>query len=184
EAELQIDQAEPFRIESILVLPATCDAKNGELEIKMQGNQLDILYKLNGELQFESVFRNLSAGEYMLQITGGSSCSIDTAINITKARCSVFAPNAFSPDHDGFNDDFRLFTGDQTEVQINTYQIFDRWGNSIYRALNFPLQSQSKWWDGTFQGRPVANGTYLYQIEISDADNSKEVLQGTISVVR
>lgn len=68
----------------------------------------------------------------------------------------VFIPNAFSPNGDGLNDYFKPVT-----AGLNSYifQIYDRWGQLVYED-----SPESKGWDGTFRGKPIEEGVYVYRL--------------------
>ena len=66
-------------------------------------------------------------------------------------------PTAFSPNGDGLND---YFTPDTNgNITIDYFQIYNRWGEKVYEH-----SSLSKGWDGTFLGKPAANGLYTYTL--------------------
>jgi len=75
-------------------------------------------------------------------------------------------PNAFTPDGDGINDIF----GEGAELTI-----FNRWGQKIYEG--------TQGWDGTFNGRKVSPGTYYYLRNMYDADNNKNTVKGSVTVI-
>jgi gliding motility-associated-like protein len=69
-------------------------------------------------------------------------------------------PTAYSPNGDGLND---YFTPDTDgNITIDYFQIYNRWGEKVYEH-----SSLSKGWDGTFLGKPAANGLYTYTLRFS-----------------
>lgn len=59
-------------------------------------------------------------------------------------------------------------------------QIFDRWGEMVYRAnAGEPIS-----WDGTFRGKKTQTGVYVYVIEYKNADGESRTIKGDITVVR
>jgi len=59
-------------------------------------------------------------------------------------------------------------------------QIYNRWGEQI-----FETSGSNNGWDGTFKGKPVEHGTYIYRIAYRDFQTKKTmVVQGTVMVVR
>jgi gliding motility-associated-like protein len=73
----------------------------------------------------------------------------------------VYAPTAFSPNGDGINDYFILFTG-QGISEIQQLEIFDRWGNQVYRQHNLLPNDETAGWDGNFNGKPMDQGVFVY----------------------
>lgn len=86
----------------------------------------------------------------------------------------LYIPNAFTPNGDGINDAF----GVKGEGLRNfTMRIFDRWGEIIFESDN-PLHQ----WDGSYKGRPVQEGTYVYQV--SSEALGRQSRTGAVTVVR
>jgi len=86
-------------------------------------------------------------------------------------------PTAFSPNGDNKNEVFRFVVG--YDIKSFTFRIFDRWGNSIVNT------SEPKFvWDGTYKGKNVEGGVYVYTVEVNYFDRTTEVLSGNITVVR
>jgi gliding motility-associated-like protein len=57
--------------------------------------------------------------------------------------------------------------------------VFDRWGECVYETFvpNFR-------WDGTFNGKELPIGAYVYYIEAFDLGNHAITLQGNLSLLR
>jgi len=47
-----------------------------------------------------------------------------------------YVPNAFSPNGDGLNDDFRVYFGDDTELLSFELFVFDRWGDMLFTTTD------------------------------------------------
>jgi len=79
---------------------------------------------------------------------------------------NVFAPNIFTPDGDGYNDDWRVFI---TGIEIYDFHltIYNRWGELVFESFD-PEAS----WDGTYGngGSTVLSGTYVWAIETKDIE--------------
>lgn len=109
---------------------------------------------------------------------------------VTEPR-SIYIPNAFSPNGDGNNDRFMIFSqGDVKEVEV--LRIFDRWGDLVFVNENFPPNVASEGWDGLLNGRPIVNGmraghnanVFVYMIKVLFKDGHKEVYEGDIHLIR
>jgi len=68
----------------------------------------------------------------------------------------VYIPNVFTPNGDGVND---FFTIRATEGAVDL-TIFNRWGEEVYFDKNYQGD-----WDGTYQGKPLAEGVYAYRVD-------------------
>jgi large repetitive protein len=122
---------------------------------------------------------SLAAGKYYVQITDSLGCKIsDTAyINATNC-CTIFMPNAFSPNADNKNDVYFPIVGGSIE---NMYlQIFDRWGNMVFTTID-----PATGWDGKYKNQPMDMDTYFYIIRyVCSVDKRNEVKSGDILLVR
>lgn len=85
-------------------------------------------------------------------------------------------PNAFSPNGDGVNDYFTAGTVFLKELKI---EIYDRWGNQVYRSDNPNFR-----WDGSLAGEALPEGVYVYHITGSDAQGVEIARSGSITLVR
>jgi gliding motility-associated-like protein len=91
-----------------------------------------------------------------------------------------YAPNAFTPNGDGLNDEFLpLCVG----ANIETFEmyIYDRWGDQIFHTTNI-LEG----WDGRANGGKdiVQEDVYVWKINVRDTQSVKHNYVGHISVVQ
>jgi|GEM_PF-2294838 len=98
---------------------------------------------------------------YVVEIDNNSGCSASDTIRFLVTRGEnnpTLIPNAFSPNFDGLNDIFlpHLYSFEELVVM----SIYNRWGEKIYEGADG--------WDGTYRGKPVPMGSYLYKIEIKE----------------
>lgn len=89
---------------------------------------------------------------------------------------SLGVPNAFSPNGDNINDEFRIADGIYANFQMS---IYSRWGTPVFSTTD-PLEG----WDGTFEGEPVKAGTYLFRISFENADNLPITRTGSFVLIR
>ncbi len=84
---------------------------------------------------------------------------VDTSIsNIAEAYQDprLYIPNAFNPN--GINKIFKP-VGVFVNIQNYDFTIYDRWGQLIFETTD-----DTQGWDGTFHGRKVEEGVYIYRI--------------------
>jgi len=116
-----------------------------------------------------------STTEYIVTVIDSNGCSAtDTVLIRVEINCGeVFVPDAFSPNGDGNNDEFRIF-GNCIKTII--LKIYDRWGNIIFETDD-PTVS----WKGDYKGKELNAGTYTYFY--SGTLITGEVIQGKGVVV-
>ncbi|MFZ6052605.1 T9SS type B sorting domain-containing protein [Halocola ammonii] len=92
-----------------------------------------------------------------------------------------FIPNAFTPDGDGVNE---VFKPHSPEMEDYTFEVFDRWGSSI-----FSNGSANHGWDGRDNNGNFAEcGVYIWKLYYEDeSEDGKPVLRtlsGTVNLLR
>lgn len=84
-------------------------------------------------------------------------------------------PNAFTPNGDGINDFFEIIGIEQ--YPGNSITIVNRWGNKVYEAKNYGIETNPVFWDGnansgsTFLGNELPTGTYYYILDLGNGQN-------------
>jgi gliding motility-associated-like protein len=93
--------------------------------------------------------------------------------------CSrIFIPNAFTPGGTpGRNDLFGISNPFAVSGFIS-FEVFDRWGGRVFNAEN-----AFKTWDGTFQGKPVNPGVFLYRLRYN-CKGEEKVKTGSLTLIR
>lgn len=121
---------------------------------------------------------------YTLQVTSVDGClaSDSLTVHVIKDR-NIYAPNVFSPDNDGLNDYFNLYT-DKGARQIRFMRIYSRWGELIFEKYNFQPNELSNGWDGLFEGRLMPPGVFVWTAEIEYFDDEVVRAQGDVTIVR
>ena len=96
---------------------------------------------------------------------------------------SLFIPNAFTPNGDGYNDYFEIKGLDEyTRPQL---EIFNRWGNLVYQSNNYG--SSTGFWNGVANrgirvgDGQVPSGTYFYYLNLGTGNGK---LSGFIYIDR
>lgn len=122
--------------------------------------------------------------QFFLSVEDINGCQAmdNITIFLNKER-NVYVPNAFSPNGDGDNDVFHIFADDSV-VKINSFIVFNRWGESVFEVYNsFPNNPQ--WgWDGMYRGKPVNAAVYVWVAEIEFLNGDVEVFKGDVIIMR
>ena len=104
--------------------------------------------------------------------------------NSNFSQLCILIPNAFSPNNDGVNDDFRIFAKNGLNPTIKLYQIHNRWGELVYEANNFMVDSDIYWWDGKFKGKKPGIGVYVYYFIVLFENGEQKEFEGSITLIR
>lgn len=94
---------------------------------------------------------------------------------ISVGASSLKCPNAFSPNGDGINDEWKVSYSGIISFECS---IFDRYG---HKMISFSDPSQG--WDGKHNGKNVPSGAYYYVIKARGADGKDYKLSGDINIV-
>ncbi len=121
---------------------------------------------------------------YQLDLISANGCLLTDSIRIIlRASQDVYIPNIFSPNADGINDVFEIFTEDEA-AQVRSMQIYDRWGSMVFEAEGFRPNETVIGWDGMFKAQLSPVGVYSYSIEIEFSDASAERYTGDLTLIR
>ena len=127
--------------------------------------------------------RPLFSGEYFLEVTSEDGCTDSDSIFITVEKFRrFFAPTAFSPNYDGFNDFFTLFGGPEV-AQIKSLMIFNRWGAVVFDGRELSSSDATEGWNGEFNGKILNNGVFIWLAEIEFIDGLVESFSGDVTIV-
>jgi len=91
-----------------------------------------------------------------------------TAAQAEDEVTTLFIPEGFSPNGDGVNDRFVL-RNVPTDVTVRL-DVYNRWGNRVYHQDNYQndWDGRANQGGGVATGQTLPDGTYFYQIQLSD----------------
>ena len=89
----------------------------------------------------------------------------------------IYVPDIFTPNGDGKNDIFYITFKDY-HPEIIEAAIFDRWGEKMAEWHNVPNID----WDGTFKGKRVNPGVFVYYIKYKNRKGELVILKGDVTV--
>ena len=117
---------------------------------------------------------------YTIRATDEFGCSTEAIfqVEVTKDE-AVYIPNAFSPNEDGVNDQFRLFTGLGVEAILD-FSIYDRWGNLLFYE---PTCAGDCTWDGRLNGRVLGQDVYVFMARLRYLDGEVVPLSGEVNLM-
>ena len=100
-------------------------------------------------------------------------------VNVVDNPCQsdqLFVPTAFTPNGDGKNDVWKVRTKGEVQIYV---AIYNRWGEKVYDSYDI-----NKGWDGTYQGKNAAAGSYAYYLTIICENNHQYFKKGNITLIR
>ena len=121
----------------------------------------------------DPTFEVNAPGLYTLHARSGD-CVLSDSIQIDEIEyncaCTFYAPNAFSPNADGWNDQYLPVT--PCKLTFFELQIYGRWGQLIYRS-----QVENQGWDGVNDYEYYPAGQYIYVLKYQFSYQEKVHLQ-------
>ena len=88
----------------------------------------------------------------------------------------VFFPNMFSPNGNGVDDEFKVYSNVVKSMRL---MIFNQWGQKVFETSDVAAG-----WDGTYQGKPQPVGVYVYVATLRLNDNTTITKKGTLNLIR
>lgn len=131
--------------------------------------------------QFAPEYLYPQVGTYTVQlvVTDQYGCqdTLDRMITV-REELTIFIPNAFSPNGDGLNDEFKPIGTEISEEGYSLY-IYNRWGEMVFSTTNL-----HQGWDGTFKGRKAEVGSaFTYVLRYQNFEGRPFVRGGVVYVV-
>ncbi len=129
------------------------------------------------------IIQSTESAWFYLDLIDEAFCSATDSIFIDiRPNRQVFIPSAFTPDFDGVNDYF--YVQGKWDAMVKKMLVADRWGNILFKKNNAPINEEWNGWDGTYRGKGVESGVYIWYVEIEFLDGVVESYSGDVSVVR
>ena len=121
---------------------------------------------------------------YELLIMDESGCEAidEVLISVDKPR-NVYIPNVFSPNGDGINDAFLVYTSKEVDL-IVTLKVFDRWGELVFEGNDFPPNDIREGWTGNFKEESMNPGVFVYVAVVRFLDGTEIQYQGDVTLLR
>jgi gliding motility-associated-like protein len=114
---------------------------------------------------------------YTVTYTDAFGCTASDTVTVEVIEAySIYIPSAFSPNNDGTND--VLFVRG-AGIKTLTFMVFDRFGEKVFEST-----SVNDGWDGTFRGKDMNTGIYVWYVTAVFFNATTETLKGDVSLVR
>jgi gliding motility-associated-like protein len=96
--------------------------------------------------------------------------------SILESENSFYIPNTFTPNNDGLNDFFLVYSA---QVRSFKLEIFNRSGIKLFESVD-----QQNGWDGFYKGQPCSIATYVYIVELQITDGAVVKKIGHVNLIR
>ncbi len=116
---------------------------------------------------------------YTMTVTDASGCVSADNMQVTVLPYCLKIMDAFTPNGDGQNDRWIVTNNGGNCVEKVFVTVFNRYGNVVYKNDNYQND-----WNGTYNGKPVADGTYYYAISYRLINGGSAILKGDVTILR
>ncbi len=167
------DTAEVQQPDSLIVSLSSSEYPNGHNISTFMGNDGSINLYANGGVETYSylwsnneTLQNISelhAGEYTVLVTDNNGCTASAYIKLNQPM-SLEMPTGFTPNNDGYNDNF-VVRGIEA-FNENAITIYNRWGNIVYKKEQY----NNEWNGGNTNGERLPDGIYFVVLEINNGE--------------
>ena len=124
-------------------------------------------------------FEYPAVGTYEISqiVTTANGC-LDTIVGTleVKPHYTFYIPNAFTPTDDRINE---VWVPQGESISEFNMFIYDRWDEELFQS-----SSLEQGWDGTYKGKLVQQGTYVYKIDVIDILGEPHKYTGTFFLIR
>ena len=130
--------------------------------------------------QSSTLVNTSATNTFTVTTTDANGCTNQDSVIVTSNCNTIVVPTGFSPNNDGFNDNYVISYIDQ--FPNANLKIFNRWGTLVYE-----MNSYDNSWTGLSNvdkigiGEVLPNGTYYY---ILDLGNDEKPLNGYVIIRR
>jgi len=122
--------------------------------------------------------------EYFCTVTDQKGCLAFARTRIEVIRRNIWIPNGFSPNGDQINDVFFPVISEDSFKELQSMQIFDRWGNRIYMKEHVAPADIRNGWNGQFKDEKMMPGVYVYLIVVEWNDSTTQLFKGDLTLIR
>ncbi len=120
------------------------------------------------------------AGQYTVSATNSFACRTQAQSEVVdQCEPRVLTATAFTPNGDGNNDTFEVFTEYITDFDL---KIYNRWGEVIFASTSVDQK-----WDGNYRGEPYPSMVYAFVVSYKSLyfpERPKVVKRGSVMLVR
>jgi len=157
-------------------------AMDGSITISVSGGTTPYNYNWNPQGSGTST-SELGEGTYTIITTDANGCQKTVIVSLGDPYiiCDTYVPhvvvsNIFSPNGDGQND--MLYVRGEGIVSLE-FIVYTRWGEKVFETTN-----QNTGWDGTYKGKLMDPGVFVYSLKATLSNHKSISLSGDITLVK
>ncbi len=133
---------------------------------------------------FEQMVAPMETTDYVATIIDQNGCEVTDQLTIfVENPYEVYVPNAFSPNGDGNNDVFMIYSGPNVE-EIESFQVFNRWGEIVFEVAGVPTNDENYGWNGVYRQSLYNAGVFAWFAKIKFLDGATRLFEGDVLLVR
>ncbi|HYG16571.1 MAG TPA: gliding motility-associated C-terminal domain-containing protein, partial [Bacteroidia bacterium] len=164
-----------FKYTPEISLPDTALCERDFITLEIQAGYTKYIWS-NGENTYSAAIKDTGA----VWVRAINECGEDKAETWIKG-CRydppvIYIPNAFTPNNDWLNNTLNIYTENIRRFDL---KMFNRWGQLVFHSQNADAP-----WDGTYDGQPVPQESYMYIISVMGQNNKLYTFYGNITVLR
>lgn len=123
-------------------------------------------------------------GLFTAQLEYSPGCFTSVSYLIEKQIIKeIYWPNVIDANDPG-NNVFYPSKSDDYSVELLSMEVYDRWGNRLFVRENVIWGQADQGWDGTFNGKELNPGVYVFVLNLREVDGSTRSIVGNLTIVR
>ncbi|WP_317899825.1 gliding motility-associated C-terminal domain-containing protein [Aurantibacillus circumpalustris] len=115
---------------------------------------------------------------YTVEASNEAGCKRTATIyiDVDNTCRDPFTPTAFSPDNDGNNDTWCIYSSCMKTV---SGEIYNRWGQKV-----FTINDVNQCWDGKVNGSEQSPGVFIFQAKVTLVNEETKILKGNFTLIK
>lgn len=110
----------------------------------------------------------------------GSCPPVTSSVQVSVVQNCINIRNSFTPNGDGINDRWLVYDQDFCLAKDGaTVQVFNRYGTKVYENKAYKNN-----WEGTYNGKPLPDGTYYAVVNFTLFDGRKQTERKDVTILR
>lgn len=116
-------------------------------------------------------------------LSNNAACNLSGTIAVEViADRSIYIPNVFSPDDNGNNDHWQIFS--RQPSRITELRIFSRWGEEVTFYSSTDFQKIHRIWNGKLNERIMQPAVFAWRATLQFLDGHEEARAGELTLLR